>query len=65
MAGGPFLSDEMKKRIVQIYCNTTLIQSEIADALRISQNSVSRVLKEYKDGKLQTEMETNTTSGGR
>ena len=54
MAGGPFLSDKKKQWIIKLYKNTLLTQVEIADTLRINQNLVSRVLKEYKDGKLQS-----------
>jgi len=53
MAGGPFLTDRVIKRIIKLYENTVLTQDEIAETLQISQNSVSRVLKDYGNGKLQ------------
>ena len=62
MAGGPFLSDRIKQRIIKLYENTLLTQVEMADVLQISQNSVSRVLKEYKDGELQSRMEVPSPS---
>ena len=61
MAGGPFITDKKKEQIVKLYNSTTLSQYEIADALRISQCSVSRVLKEYKN-EVRNEMGTDNPS---
>lgn len=47
MAGGPVLTDRIKKRIREMN-KLNISQIDIAYVLDISQNSVSRVLKEFK-----------------
>ena len=61
MAGGPFITEQKRKRVIKLYNSTVLTQVEIAEALRISQNSVSKVLKEYKN-ELRAEMDENNPS---
>jgi len=45
MARGILLSDRIKNRIKKLYLEVGLTQNQIAEELRITQNSVSRVLK--------------------
>ena len=47
MAGGPILTDRIKKRIREMD-KLNISQVDVAYILNISQNSVSRVLKEFK-----------------
>ena len=61
MAGGPFITEKKRKKVIKLYNSTVLTQVEIAEALRISQNSVSRVLKEYRY-ELRTEMDESNPS---
>ena len=61
MAGGPFITEKKRKKVIKLYNSTVLTQVEIAEALRISQNSVSRVLKEYRH-ELRTEMDESNPS---
>ena len=57
MAGGPFITEQKRKRIIKLYESTTLSLYEIAEVLRITQPTVSRVLKEYRNGGIQFKME--------
>ena len=51
MAGGPILTNRIKKRIREMN-KLNISQVDIAYVLNISQNSVSRVLKEFKQESL-------------
>jgi len=48
MARGMLLTNRIKARIKKLYLEVGLTQNEIAAELRITQNSVSRVLKKEK-----------------
>lgn len=53
MARGQLLTDRIKNRIKHLHYTAGLTQIEIAEALRITQNSVSRTLNK-KGGDKQT-----------
>lgn len=62
MAGGQFLPEWKKERIIKLYNRTTLSQYEIADTMLVAQSTVSKVIKEYKNGKLHLGVEADNTS---
>ena len=62
MAGGAFVSEIKRKRIIKMNDETTLTQYEIAAALRVSQTTVSRVLRDYRNVKIRPDVDRSSTS---